>query len=135
MKRRLLLALACLSGVLFVSCAPVAGPTTFHDPTIPVEVSVNEEFIIGINYEPSTEYFWREQFDSTALELLESTCLVCTEGELELQPISSFEITGDAVNFSRFKALKRGETEIVMVFKRPLEDTFIEQKTFRVIVN
>jgi predicted secreted protein len=137
MKRRLLLALACLSGVLLVSCVPVAGPPIYDDTAKPVEVGVNDDFVIAIEYEPTTEYFWQEQFDNSALELLESTCVLCTEGELtRLTPYNvNYPTEAGAVNFSRFKALRRGETEVTMVFKRPLKDTFIEQKIFRVIVN
>ncbi len=137
MKRRLLLALVCLSGVLFVSCVPVARPPIYDDTVKPIEVSVNEEFIIAIDYEPTTEYFWREQYDDGTLELLESTCVVCTEGELaRVTPYNiSYPAEAGAVNFSRFKALRKGDTEVTMVFKRPPEETFIEQKIFRVIVN
>jgi predicted secreted protein len=134
MKRRLLLALVCLSGVLFVSCTAALGPPIYDDPTKPIEVGVDEEFIIAIDYEPTTEYFWKEQYDTSAFELLESTCLLCTAGELETTPYPAFRPSGGAANFSRFKALRRGESEITMVFKRPLEDAFIEQKVFTVIV-
>ncbi len=80
MKRRLLLALVCLSGVLFVSCANALGPLIHDDRTVPIEVGVNEEFIVAIDYEPTTEYFWTEQYDNNALELVESTFLLCTVG-------------------------------------------------------
>jgi len=62
------------------------------------------------------------------------TFLLCTVGELETTPYIAFRPSGGAANSSRFKALRRGETEITMVFKRPLEDNFIEQKVFKVIV-
>ena len=136
MKRRLLLLLVCLTGVLFVSCAQGVGPPVYDDTAKPIEVGVNEEFVIAIDYEPTTDYFWREQYDGNALELLESVCILCTEGELEQVWLDiSFTTQADAVNFSRFRALRRGETEVTMVFKRPLEETFIEQRIFRVIVN
>ena len=134
MKRRLLLGLMCLSVVFFVSCTTALGPPIYDDPTKPIEVGVNEEFVVAIDYEPTTEYFWTEQYDNSALELVESTCLLCTVGELETTPYTAFRPSGGAANFSRFKALRKGETEITMVFKRPLEDNFIEQKVFTVVV-
>jgi len=60
MKRRLLLAVGCLSGVLFVSYATALGPLIHDDPTVPIELGVNEEFIVAIDYETTTEYFWTE---------------------------------------------------------------------------
>ena len=134
MKRRLLLALLCLTGILFVSCTTTLGPPIYDNPTRPIEVGVNEEFIVAIDYEPTTEYFWQEHYDESALELLESTCVLCTAGELEVTPYTSFRVSGGAANFSRFEALRRGETEVTMVFKRPLEDIFAEQRVFKVIV-
>ena len=138
MKRRLLLVLVFLAGVLLVSCTNERLPI-YDDTTQPIVVVADDEFVIAINYEPTTEYFWSEQYDSAALELLESTCVLCTEGELErvtpfLTYSASYQPSADAVNFSRFKALKAGETEVTMVFKRPLEETHIEQKIFKVIV-
>jgi predicted secreted protein len=136
MKSRLFLALLCLVGVLSISCATSAGPRIYNDPTKPIEASVNEEFVIAVDYQPTTEYFWQPQYDTTALELVENTCVLCTEGELQrLVPYDvAYPATDNAVNFSRFKALKAGETEVTMVFKRPLEQTYIEQQIFRVTV-
>ena len=85
-----------------------------------------------------SEYFWQPQYDSDVLELVENTCLLCTVGELQgAGPYAGYDYPGaaDAVNFSRFKALKDGDTEVTMVFKRPNEDTSIEQQIFKVTVN
>jgi predicted secreted protein len=139
MKSRLLFpALVCVAVVFLASCVASIGPRIYNDPNKLIEVSVNEEFAIAVDYTATTEYFWEPQYDSDALELVENTCLLCTVGELQSAgPYVDYNYSGatDAVNFSRFKALKDGNTEVTMVFKRPNEDTFIEQKTFKVMVN
>ena len=138
MKRRLPIWLVCLVGVLVVSCTGNVGPPVYDQPTKPIEVGVGEEFIIAVDYEPTTDYFWKEQYDAGAVDLMESTCVLCTEGEIKQVTLYNdigYRTEANAVNFSRFQALRKGETEITMVFKRPLEDTFIEQKVFSVIVN
>ena len=138
MKSRLFPALVCLAGVFLASCVAPVGPRIYNDPTKLIEVSINEEFVIAVDYAPTTEYFWQPQYDSDVLELVENTCLLCTVGELQgAGPYAGYDYPGaaDAVNFSRFKALKDGDTEVTMVFKRPNEDTSIEQQIFKVIVN
>jgi len=55
------------------------------------------------------------------------------EKTYKLAEEAEYEIVGaGGVDYFRFKALKAGETQITMVYKRSWEETWIEQKVFTV---
>ena len=138
MRRSLLVITAIIFAGLIatVSCRISRQPPTYFETTQTIEVGINEEFVIGVDYEITTEYFWQEIYDHNMLELLESTCILCSVGELESLSVAfpNQELDSDAYNYSRFKALSKGETEVIMNLKKPQEDEYVEQRIFKIVV-
>ena len=78
------------------------------EPVETISTSVNDEFTIAREFDLNSGYIWREKYDESMLELVENT--VATE-ELEDKTIVLSQVF-------RFKALKRGKTEIILAHRR-----------------
>ena len=87
------------------------GVKTYSDPGQTINIGVNQEFVITLDSNPTTGYSWQETYDETALELVEKTY---KPGEQAKQGAVG---AGGTEHF-QFKALKKGETEITMVYVR-----------------
>ncbi len=123
MKRFLVLFL----GVVVAACltAGCAGTETYTDPGQTISTGVNQQFNIVLESNPTTGYSWQESYDDTMLELVAKTY---EPGEGAQQGLVG---AGGTEHF-RFKALKAGETEITLTYKRPWEEESLEQKVFKV---
>ena len=126
MKKLLfLVTVAALTICLLTSCG--GGVKTYTDSGQTINVSVDQEFIIALESNPTTGYSWQASYDETALEL------VGGESTYEPGEASQEDLVGAGGTESfRFKALKAGETDITMVYKRSWEEYFAEQKVFTV---
>ena len=128
MKKSLLL----ITGVLLAVCL-VAGcgaeVKAYSDPEETIGIGANKEFIILIALEsnPTTGYSWQASYDETMLELVEETYEL---GEYAQQGL----VGAGGTELFRFKALKSGEVEITMVYKRSWETEVLDQKVFTVDV-
>ena len=122
MKRFLIL-------VTVVAICLMAGCTrevkTYSDSGQTIDIGVNQEFVIALGANPTTGYDWEVSLDETMLELVEKTYKLPEEAEHEV-------VGAGGVDYFRFKALKAGETEITMVYKRSWEKEDIAQKLFTV---
>jgi inhibitor of cysteine peptidase len=96
---------------------------TYTDPGQTINIDVNREFVIALGSNPTTGYGWQESYDNTILELVEKTY---KPGEEARQGM----VGAGGVEYFRFKAVKAGQTEITLVYKRPWEEEFLEQKVF-----
>ena len=76
---------------------------------------VGQIFVIAIGSNPTTGYSWQESYDENMLELVEKTYEPGKE-------IKQGMVGAGGVEYFRFKAVKRGETEITLVYKRPWEE-------------
>ncbi|MBA7564429.1 hypothetical protein ES708_06092 [subsurface metagenome] len=88
---------------------------TYTDEGQTIDIGVNQEFIIAIGANPTTGYDWEVSLDETMLELVEKIYKLAEEAEHEI-------VGAGGVDYFRFKALKAGETEITMVYKRSWEE-------------
>ena len=128
MKNSLLL----ITGLLLTACL-VAGcgaeAKAYTDPEETIDISADKEFVVLIALEsnPSTGYSWQASYDETMLELVEETYEL---GEYAKQGL----VGAGGTELFRFKALKSGETEIIMVYKRSWETEVLDQKVFTIEV-
>lgn len=80
-----------------------------------IDIGLNQESVIAIGANPTTGYDWEVSLDETMLELVEETYKPAEEAEHEI-------VGAGGVDYFRFRALKAGETEINMVYKRSWEE-------------
>ena len=129
MKNSLLL----ITGLLLTACL-VAGcgaeVKAYTDPEETIDISANKEFVVLIALEsnPTTGYSWQASYDETMLELVEESYEL---GEYTKQGL----VGAGGTELFRFRALKSGQAEITMVYKRPWEAEILDQKVFTVEVN
>jgi inhibitor of cysteine peptidase len=82
---------------------------------------VGDSFILSLDSNPTTGYAWQAEFDDELLELM-GTNFVLSSDLIGAGGIESFE----------FRALKKGETEITMVYKRSWEEGYIDKVIYSV---
>ncbi len=127
MKRFLILVtVAVIVTSLVTGC--VGEAKTYIDSGQAIDIGVNQEFVIAIGANPTTGYDWEVSLDETMLELVEKTYKLAEEAEHEI-------VGAGGVDYFRFRALKAGETEINMVYKRSWEEEGIDQKLFTVNID
>jgi inhibitor of cysteine peptidase len=114
---------AIVATCVLAGCA--SGVKTYTDPGQAISIGVNQEFVIALDSNPTTGYSWQESHDEAILELVEKTYEPGKEAEQGL-------VGAGGVEYFRFKALKTGETNVTMQYKRPWEAEVIDQKVFTV---
>ena len=92
-----------------------------------ISTNVNGEFVIALDSNPTTGYVWMESYDASMLKLVENKYETGKKAEHDT-------VGTGGTYFYRFKALKPGETEITLTYKRPWETDFAEQKVFNIEV-
>jgi len=101
--------------VLVIATCLLAGCVeevkTYIDSGQTIDIGVNQEFIIALGSNPTTGYGWQETYDETMLGMVEKT----------YRPGEEDVVGGGGIEYFRFKALKTGETEITLIYKRPQE--------------
>jgi len=78
------------------------------EPVETISTGVNQEFTITRQFDLNSGFIWRETYDEKMLELLKNT--IDTEKRDDTQII--------LLQVFRFKALKKGKTEITLVNRR-----------------
>ncbi len=111
--KRLLILVAVVAICLLTGC--VGEIKTYTDSGQTVDIGVNQEFVIALGSNPTTGYSWQESYDENILELAEKTYKPGEEAKQGL-------VGAGGVEYFRFKALKTGEAEITLVYKRPWEE-------------
>ena len=76
-----------------------------------LSTSVNHEFTIARGFDLNSGYIWRETYDESMLELVDTAIDANKEGEGEGARITLSQVF-------RFKALKKGKTEILLEHRR-----------------
>lgn len=123
MKRFLVLVMASILAVsLIAGCG--GGVKTYVDAEKPISTSVNQEFIIALDSNPTTGYEWEESYEASMLRLV--------EGKYEPDEKAAGLVGAGGTQYFRFRALKTGKTEITLTYKRSWETDFAEQKVFTV---
>ena len=124
-KFLILITVAMMATCLLAGCVRVE---TYTDSGQTIDIGVNQEFVIALGANPTTGYDWEVSLDEAMLELVEKTYKLPEEAEHEV-------VGAGGVDYFRFKALKAGETEITLVYKRTWEEEGIEQKIFTVNID
>jgi len=125
MKRLLVLVTALILVVcLLAGCG--GGVKIYVDPGKKINTSVNQEFAIALDSNPTTGYNWEESHDASMLSLVNDK-YVPDEKAPGL-------VGAGGTQYFYFKALKTGETEITVTYKRPWETDIADQKTFNVAI-
>ena len=125
-KLVILITVAVIATSLVTGCVKEVG--TYTDSGQTVDIGVKQEFVIAIGANPTTGYDWEVSLDETMLEMGEMTYKMAEEAEHEI-------VGAGGVDYFRFKALKAGETEITMVYKRSWEEPTPQDETKVFAVN
>jgi predicted secreted protein len=88
-------------------------------------VKVNKEFSIPLDSNTSTGYKWEASFDKAFLKL---------KADRFKRPAKALIGAGGTQIFV-FLPVKKGETKIRFVYKRPWEKTTAQEKTLRIRIN
>ena len=124
MKRLLLLVtVAVLAICSLAGC--VGEVKTYTDSGQAINIGAIHCLNIALGSNPTTGYGWQESYDENMLMLVEKTYKPGEEAEEGV-------VGAGGVEYFRFKTLKAGETNITLVYKRPWEEEFLEQKVFTV---
>jgi inhibitor of cysteine peptidase len=116
-KKLLILDTAALLAALLIICllAGCVEVKTYSDSGQTIDIGAGQQFVIALGSNPTTGYGWQESYDETMLELV--------GGEPTYEEETDEDIVGaGGVEYFRFKALKEGETEITLVYKRTWEE-------------
>jgi inhibitor of cysteine peptidase len=126
MRRLLALVMASILTVSLIAGCGGGGVKTYIDPEEAISVSVDQEFVIALDSNPTTGYDWEESYDESMLTL--------DEAESKYVPDEKAEglVGAGGTRYFRFKAIKAGQTEITLVYKRHWETEILEQKLFTV---
>lgn len=126
MKRRLaLLALFLLTALISGGCN--REPVYYRNPEEPINVRVEDEFIIGAPVSVDSVFIWRETYDEDKLELLDHTF-----GNNEEAREQGKEVYLEQQ--LRFRALKAGSANVTLALvRRTLDEAQVrEERTFTV---
>jgi inhibitor of cysteine peptidase len=85
----------------------------YTNPGQTIEIGVNQQFVIALGSNQTTGYSWQESYDATMLELVE---------KIYKEEVKPGVVGAGGIEYFRFKALKTGQTEITLVYKRPWEE-------------
>lgn len=100
----------------------------YYDPEQTISAKVNHEFIIATSTNPPTGYMWRETFDENMVEL--------TVSKIELsEAVKRGEAEIGLEQHFRFKALKKGKTQIRIDLGGPDPKFSVDRKIFNVTIN
>lgn len=121
MNKFLILAVAAIVATCTLTGC-IGEVETYTDSGQTISIGVNRQFVIALGSNPTTGYMWQESFDETMLELVEKIYKQGSESE-------QGTVGAGGVEYFRFKTLKAGQAEIVLVYKRPWEELTPEDVT------
>lgn len=121
MKRLLItVAVALVATSLMAGC--VGEVKTYDDSGRPIDIGLNRQFVIVLGSNPTTGYSWQLTHDESMLKLVEQTYKPAEE-------VKDSMVGAGGVEYFRFKTLKKGETEITLVYKQPWEEPTPQDET------
>ena len=118
MKRLLLAAALALPLVLLL---PGCAAETYTDSGQTIDIGQGQEFVIALGSNPTTGYSWQANFDESLLE----------PGKESQEGL----VGAGGIEYFKFKALGKGQSEITLLYKRPWEEENIDQKLFTINAN
>lgn len=125
MKRRVISTIAICSVLVLSLVLTGCGDNTktYVDAEKTILTKVNREFIIALDFD--LIHLWREAYDESMLSLEKDSFDASPE-------VKQGEKEYGIAQYFRFKALKKGETEITINEMSVDTKTIIKQKVFRV---
>jgi len=125
MKRYLVPIMTLLMAVcLLAGCGEAK---VYWDVEETITTRVNREFIVSVGANPPSGYDWVETHDESLLELVGGTFKVNEEATERLGQIALEQ-------HFRFKALKKGKTEVILDLKDPSRKISVRQEIFNVSI-
>ena len=121
--KKFLILVAVVAILLVAGCG--GGVKTYTDSGQTINTGVNQEFVIALDSNPTTGYIWQASYDESLLQLVGKSYEMGKAAE-------QGAVGAGGVEYFQFKALKTGETEITLVYKRPWEEETLDQKVFAV---
>lgn len=115
---------AVISMLVVSLIAGCSGAVAYTDPERVINTTVNQEFTIALDSNPTTGYNWEVSYDENMLSL--------EKEEYNPDAKAPGLLGAGGTQYYRFKALKVGETEITVTYKRSWETGYAEQKAFTV---
>ncbi len=107
------------------------SPKIYTDVTQVIEVKAGDEFIIGLESNPTTGYSWQNTIDGAYVQFIAK--------DFKPQPPTTPPLVGaGGTDYVRFKALKTGETKITLSYYQPWmtpNPVPAEQKVFTVKIS
>lgn len=89
-----------------------------------IQSKLNLQFSIVLDSNPTTGYRWGAKFDPERLKLVGKS----------FQPSGTGAIGSGGIERFSFVPIELGETEVIMIYKRPWEAKEIDKKIFPVSV-
>ena len=89
-----------------------------------INTTVNQEFTIALDSNPTTGYSWEASYDGNILSLVKK--------EYKQKETMPGMVGVGGTQYYQFQALKTGETEITVTYKRSWKTGYYEQKVFTV---
>jgi len=120
-----LVTIAIVSASLVAGC--VGEVKTYTNSGQAINIGVNQEFVIALGSNPTTGYSWQESHDENVLELVETKYEPTKE-------VEQGKVGAGGVEYFRFRALKKGNTEITLVYKRAWEEDSLDKKVFVIAI-
>jgi len=122
--KRPLMFLVVIVAIAGLIAGCVGEVKTYTDSGQTIRIGVNQEFVIALGSNPTTGYSWQASYDENVLELV--------GGQSTYKPGEQAEdvVGAGGVEYFRFQAIKTGETQITLVYKRSWEEEIAEQKAF-----
>jgi inhibitor of cysteine peptidase len=123
MKKLLVLVMTSMLALCLIAGCSSSEVKANIDPEKMISTSVDQEFVIAVDSNPTTGYDWEVSYDDNMLSLAEE----------EYSPDKEPGLLGaGGTQYFTFKALKKGDTEITLTYKRSWETDYAEQKVFNV---
>jgi len=104
--------------------AGCGGVKTYIDDEKTITTRVGQEFTIALDSNPTTGYDWQETHDVIMLSL--------EEDRYEPDEKAEGLVGAGGTQYYRFEALKKGDTEVILIYMRPWEEKAAQQRIFKV---
>jgi predicted secreted protein len=128
MKKLLVVVLACVALLTVVLSGCTGSAKAFTESSQVINTGVNQEITIALGSNITTGYSWQPDYDTNALNLVETT--------YKEQDNTGKQIVGaSGTEYFTFKALVKGETEVTFTYQRPWEQASAQDQTMVFTIN
>jgi inhibitor of cysteine peptidase len=120
--RKYWLSVLCLllAAALGLTACSKAAIKTYSEAETDIKVEVNAEFSLTLAANPTTGYSWEADYDKDLLELVKD--------DYQADQTTEGLVGSGGTQFYQFKALKAGQTQILLTYLRPWETSSDDNK-------